>query len=217
MSKDKIINPAYRIETKRLVIRCYNPSDAKLLEEAVTQSLEHLKPWMPWAHNEPVSIEARTKAMQGFRGRFDLGESYVYGIFNPEETRLLGGTGLHPRIGENQLEIGYWIHKDFINQGLITESTAALTKVAFEIIHVHRVEIHCDSGNLASAAIPHKLGYVHEGTLREKTPFLDHWSDSMVWGLLEREYPNSPAAKVEVKVFGTNGERLINNYPQQLR
>lgn len=31
----------------------------------------------------------------------------------------------------------------------------------------------------------------------------------MVWGLLESEYPNSPAAKVEVKVFGASGEQLV--------
>jgi RimJ/RimL family protein N-acetyltransferase len=208
MTDLKISNPAYRIETKRLVIRCYNPSDAKLLEEAVLQSLEHLKPWMPWAHNEPVSLEERTKAVQRFRGRFDLGESYVYGIFNPEETRLLGGTGFHPRIGENQLEIGYWIHKDFVNQGLATEVTAALTRVAFEIIHVHKVEIRCDPGNQASAAVPRKLGFVYEGTLREDTRFLEGWSDSMVWGMLESEYSTSPAARAEVKVFGASGERL---------
>jgi hypothetical protein len=31
----------------------------------------------------------------------------------------------------------------------------------------------------------------------------------MIWGLLESEYPTSPAAKAEVKVFGASGERLI--------
>ena len=206
---DTIPNPAYRIETKRLVIRCYNPVDSKLLEQSVMESLEHLKPWMAWAHNEPVSLEARTKAVQSFRGKFDLGENYIYGIFNADETRLLGGTGLHTRVGENQFEIGYWIHKDFINQGLVTESSAALTKVAFEICRVHRVEIHCDPGNVASAAIPRKLGYTHEGTLRQKTPFLDGWSDSMVWGMLESEYPTSSAAKADVKVFGASRERLV--------
>ena len=209
MTDSKIPNPAYRIETKRLVIRCYNPSDAKMLEEAVIQSLEHLKPWMPWAHDEPIPLEGRIQAMQRFRGRFDLGESFVYGIFNPEETRLLGGTGLHPRSGEDQLEIGYWIHKDFINQGLVTESSAALTKVAFEICHVHKVEIRCDPRNLASAAVPRKLGFTYEGTIRQDTRFLDHWDDSMVWGLLESEYPNSPAARAEVKVFGASGEQLF--------
>jgi len=209
MSEPVVINPAYRIETKRLVVRCYQPSDATLLADSVSQSVEHLKPWMPWAHNEPEPFEEKAKRVLYFRGSFDTQKDYVYGIFNREETRLLGGTGLHTRLGENQLEIGYWIHKDFVKQGLVTESTAALIKVAFEIVHVHRIEIHCDPRNLASAAVPRKLGFTHEGTLRAKTPFLDRWSDSMVWGLLDSEYPNSPAVKAEVKAFDAAGAALI--------
>lgn len=208
MSDAKIQNPAYRIETKRLVVRCYNPTDAHMLADSVRESLEHLKPWMPWAHNEPEPFEEKVKRLHSFRGKFDLQQDYVYGIFNREETRLLGGTGLHTRLSENELEIGYWIHKDFVNQGLVTESTAALVKVAFEIIHVHRIEIHCDPGNLASAAVPRKLGFTHEGTLRAKTSFLDGWSDSMIWGLLESEYANSPSVKAEIKVFDTLGNAL---------
>lgn len=209
MSDAKIQNPVYRIETKRLVLRCYNPSDAQMLADSVTESVEHLKPWMPWAHNEPQGIEAREERLRNYRGMFDLQQDYVYGIFNREETRLLGGTGLHTRLGESQLEIGYWVHKDFVNQGLATESTAALVKVAFEIIHVHRIEIHCDPGNLASAAVPRKLGFTHEGTLRAKTRFLDNWSDSMIWGLLESEYLNSPSAKAEINIFDAVSHALL--------
>ena len=209
MSGPEISNPAYRIETKRLVVRCYNPSDVQMLAESVSENIEHLKPWMPWAHAEPEPIEEKEKRLRRFRGMFDLGQDYIYGIFNPEETRLLGGTGLHTRLGENELEIGYWIHKDFINHDLVTESTAALIKVAFEIIHIHRLEIHCDPANYASAAIPRKLGFTHEGTLRAKTRFLERWSDSMIWGLLENEYPDSQASKAEIKVFDAVGHPLL--------
>jgi RimJ/RimL family protein N-acetyltransferase len=204
-----INNPAYRIETERLVLRCYQPSDARLLAESVSESVEHLKPWMPWAHAEPEPFEEKEKRMLRFRGLFDMGEDYIYGIFNPEETKLLGGTGLHTRLGAHELEIGYWMHKDFINKGLVTESTSALIQVAFEILHVHRIEIHCDPENFASASIPRKLGFTHEGTLRQKTPFLDHWSDSMIWGLLESEYPNSPSAKIKIKAFDAHGKSLL--------
>ena len=51
MNPPEFSNPAYRIETKRLVVRCYDPSDAPLLAESVTESLEHLRPWMPWVYN----------------------------------------------------------------------------------------------------------------------------------------------------------------------
>jgi RimJ/RimL family protein N-acetyltransferase len=209
MSDPEFSNPAYRIETKRLVVRCYNPSDASLLAESVTQSLEHLRPWMPWVYNEPEPIEAKVRRLKRFRGLFDLGQDFIYAIFNRDDTKLIGGTGLHTRLGESELEIGYWIHKDYINQGLVTESTAALVKIAFELIHIHRIEIHCDPGNLASAAIPRKLGFTHEGTLRAKTRFLDGWSDSMIWGLLETEYPDSPSSRVELTAFDANGKQVL--------
>jgi RimJ/RimL family protein N-acetyltransferase len=209
MTGPEFSNPAYRIETKRLVVRCYNPSDASLLAESVTQSLEHLRPWMPWVYNEPEPIEDKVRRLKRFRGLFDLGQDFIYGIFNRDDTQLIGGTGLHTRLGESELEIGYWIHKDYINLGLVTESTAALVKVAFELIHIHRIEIHCDPGNFASAAIPRKLGFTHEGTLRAKTRFLDGWSDSMIWGLLETEYPDSPSARVELSAFDANGQQVL--------
>ena len=209
MSQPNISNPAYRIETARLVVRCYEPADATLLAEAVTENVEHLKPWMPWAHAEPEPFEVKVARVNRFRGLFDLQQDYVYGIFNKEGTRQLGGSGLHTRLGDDQLEIGYWIHKDFINQGLVTESTAALVRVAFEIIHIHRLEIHCDPGNFASASIPRKLRFTHEGTLRAKTRFLDRWSDSMIWGLLEEEYPGSPSSRADIRVFDARGTQLL--------
>ena len=209
MSPVALLNSAYRIETRRLVVRCYNPSDVQMLADSVTESVEHLRPWMPRSYNEPEPIEVKLDRLKRFRGMFDLGQDFVYGIFNLEETRLLGGTGLHTRLGESELEIGYWIHKDFTNQGLVTESTAALVKVAFEILHVHRLEIHCDPANHASAAIPRKLGFTHEGTLRAKTPFLDRWSDSMIWGLLESEYPSSQSARAEIRAFDAAGRQVL--------
>lgn len=208
MNDSKIVNPAYRIETERLVIRCYQPSDAQLLADSVRDSVEHLKPWIPWVHNEPEPFEEKVKRVLRFRGSFDMQQDYVYGIFNREETRLLGGTGLHTRLNEKQLEVGYWIHRDFIKQGFAVESAAALVKAAFEIIRVHRIEIHCDPRNHASAAVPRKLGFTHEGTLRAKTPFLDGWSDSMIWGLLDSEYLNSPSAKAKIKAFDAAGAAL---------
>ena len=209
MNPPEFSNPAYRIETKRLLVRCYNPSDAPLLAESVMESLEHLQPWMPWVYNEPEPAEEKVRRLKRFRGLFDLGQDFIYGIFNPEETKLIGGTGLHTRLSESELEIGYWIHKDYINQGLVTESTAALIKVAFELIHIHRIEIHCDPRNVASAAIPRKLGFTHEGTLRAKTRFLDGWSDSMIWGLLDAEYPDSPSSQAEIKAFDANGQQVL--------
>ncbi len=202
--------PAYRVYTRRLLLRCWNPSDAPLLKAAIDASLDHLRPWMLWAKNEPATLSAKVEQLRRCRGNFDLGQDFVYGIFSRDETRVLGGSGLHTRAGEGALEIGYWIHVDYINQGLATEVAAALTKVAFEINRVKRVEIHCDPANLRSAAVPGKLGFVQEATLRQRMLTADGQPrDAMLWTLLADEYPASVAAAAEIEAFDVVGQRIV--------
>jgi RimJ/RimL family protein N-acetyltransferase len=88
------VTPPYRIETERLVLRCYEPEDAALLKEAVDASLEHLQPWMPWARFEPQSLDQKIGLLRGMRSRFDRDGDDVFGVFDPDEERLLGGSGL---------------------------------------------------------------------------------------------------------------------------
>jgi RimJ/RimL family protein N-acetyltransferase len=201
--------PAYRIQTQRLIIRCWQPSDAALLKAAIEESLDHLRPWMPWAQDEPQELQDRVGWLRRARGKFDMDRDFVYGIFSPDESQVLGGTGLHTRVGESAREIGYWIHQDYINQGLATETAAALTKVAFEVDEVNRVEIHCDPQNVRSAAIPRKLGFVHEATLRQRVADADgERRDTMIWTLFADEYPTSPAASAEIEAFDAIGQRI---------
>lgn len=207
---DSISGPAYRIITPRLVIRCWQPRDAALLKEAVDASKEHLIRFMPWAQNEPTSLEEKIAKMRSFRGHFDLGQDYIYGIFNPDETRVLGGTGLHLRSGTDVREIGYWIHKDFIRQGLATETSAALTRVAFEVDGVRRVEIHMVVENVASMAVPRKLGFTHEATLRQHSLLADGlYHDSMIWSIFRGEYLASPCAHAQVEAYDAFNRRLL--------
>jgi len=209
-SSNSIPGPAYRIVTPRLVIRCPVPMDVSLLDKAIKQSLDHLLPWMLWAKREPVSLQERIEFLRHVRGNFDLGIDFGYLIFNPSETLLLGGTGLHTRAGQGAREIGYWIHKDHLNQGYATEVSAALTKVAFEIDHVTRVEIHCDPRNIQSASIPRKLGFIHEATLHNRfEDTLGNLRDSMVWTLFEEIYPTSLASKADIQAFDVIGRRII--------
>lgn len=209
-----ISKPAYRIETKRLVVRCWEPGDAPLLKIAVEASIDHLLPWMPWAVDEPGELQTKIDLLRRFRGDFDLGRDFVYGIFDAAERAVLGGTGLHTRAGEGALEIGYWIHVDHINQGLATEAAGALTRVAFEAHRVQRVEIHCASENLASASVPRKLRFVHEATLRRRVRDAEgEPRDTMVWTLLNDEYPSSPAAEQPISAFDAIGRRILASVP----
>ena len=205
------LGPAYRIESERLVIRCYNPKDALYLQKAVQESVEHLRPWMPWVKDEPEELKVKIERLRLFRADFDLSKNYIYGVFDPNETELVGGTSLHPRVGSNAFEIGYWTHVNHVNKGYATEISAALTKVAFEIEHVNRVEIHCDPKNIISATIPKKLGYVYEATLRNRSESIEgELIDSMIWSIIREEYLKSPAAKAKIVAYDVFGNLIIS-------
>lgn len=64
---------------------------------------------MPWAENEPEELERKIRRSRKYRADFDLDRDFVYGIWNADENRVLGGTGLHTRVGEGAREIGYSI------------------------------------------------------------------------------------------------------------
>jgi RimJ/RimL family protein N-acetyltransferase len=207
-----LTDPPYRIETERLVLRCWDPAEAPKLAASVEASLDHLRPWMPWAHAYPQPLEDTVALLRGFRGRFDLGKDFAYGIFSPDESEVLGGTGLHPRGGEGSFEIGYWVRADESGRGLGTEATAALTRIAFELCGAERVDIRCDPANAASRAIPRKLGYTEEGTLRRRLhgPAGDpRRRDAVIYSMFEGELAQSPAASAEVRAFDALGTRLV--------
>jgi RimJ/RimL family protein N-acetyltransferase len=198
----------YRIETPRLVIRCYDPRDAALLKQAVDESLEHLRPWMPWAQYEPTSLADKVQRLRLMRGNFDLDSDYTVGVFNPDETRLLGGAGLHKRHEPGALEIGYWIHAGHTGQGYASEVAAALTQVAFGCLDSHRVEIRCDPNNLASQAVPRKLGYMHEATLQRRETTTDgHPRDTMIWTMFQTDNQAEPS---ELMLYDSTGTAIIS-------
>jgi RimJ/RimL family protein N-acetyltransferase len=199
----------YRIETERLVIRCYEPRDAPLLKDAVDSSLEHLRPWMPWVEVEPQTLEEKTELLRGFRSAFDAGENFTYGIFSADGSEQLGGTGLHARIGEGGLEIGYFVRASATRQGFITESTAALTRVGFEICEADRIEIRIEPGNDASFGVPRKLGFVEEATLRRRLPGRvgGPLRDVTIFTMFREDF--DPALAPKLRAFDAAGRQLL--------
>ena len=189
------------------MIRCYSPADAILLKEAVDSSLDHLRPWMPWTPDEPEELEVIVERLRRFRASFDLGENFVYGIFSPDESRVLGGTGLHARVGDDAFEIGYWLRADAAGRGLATEISAVLTRVAFEVCGVDRVEIRVEPGNERSLKVPRKLGFVEEATLRRRLPARlgQALRDVVVSSMLVEELPGSPCATAAFRGFDAAG------------
>ena len=204
-------DPPYRIVTERLVVRCWEPRDAPLLKEAVDSSLDDLRPWMPWAYDEPQTVDEKVQLLRRFRGQFDLGEGFVFGLFSPDESEVVGGSGLHRRVGEGAFEIGYWIRSSRAGSGLATEVAAALSRVGFELCGADRIEIHTEPGNERSIAIPRKLGYVEEARLRRRLYAAPGGEprDAVIFTLFRADYPGTAAAAAQLEAYDALGERVL--------
>jgi len=193
------------------VARCWEPRDAPLLKEAVDSSIDHLLPWMPWAADEPQTLDEKVQLLRRFRGQFDLGQNFVYGLFSRDESEVVGGSGFHKRDGDDAFEIGYWIRASREREGLTTEVTAALTRVGFELSGVDRIEIQCEPANERSMRIPLKLGYREEARMRRRlyaAPGSEP-RDVVVFTLFRNELAESPAASAQLEAYDALGRRVL--------
>jgi ribosomal-protein-serine acetyltransferase len=142
-----------------LVLRRWRTDDADVeaLDRAIVASLDHLRPWMPWIANEPLSLNDRRQLIDGWTRQWEDGGDVVLGIF--EEDVAVGSCGLHHRGDPDTLHIGYWVHFDHVRRGIATRAARALTEMAFTVPGIEWVEIHHDQANVASAGVPRRLGF----------------------------------------------------------
>jgi RimJ/RimL family protein N-acetyltransferase len=138
-----------------------NAGDLEELVEAVNDSLEHLRPWMPWAQ-QPATPESIGAFLQQADATWREGREFQFAIRGPRQAAprsLIGFCGLHDRVGAGALEIGYWVRVDCTGRGVATGAATLLAAEALALEGVTRVEIRCDEGNVRSAAIPPRLGF----------------------------------------------------------
>ncbi|MGO8685751.1 MAG: GNAT family N-acetyltransferase [Candidatus Dormibacteria bacterium] len=142
-----------------LILRRWRPADAEAQARAIAESLDHLRPWLPWA--AATTVEERRATLALWEQAWDTGGDLVYGLFLGP--LVVGGCGLHRRIGPDGLEIGYWVHAAHTRRGHATAAASALTTTAFALAGVTVVEIHHDRANVASEAVPRRLGFALVG------------------------------------------------------
>lgn len=151
---------------KRVIVRPYRQGDGPALFEAVEESREHIRPWLPWG-DQHQSVEDSQDYVTQCMAKWLLRENLSLGIWEKETGRCLGGTGLHPHSWEaRHFEIGYWLRLSAEGRGYMTEAVRLLTEYAFTDLKTNRLVIRCDERNERSAAVPQRLGYVCEALRR---------------------------------------------------
>lgn len=156
------------IFTERLHIRMPLPGDGKVVFEAVQASIEELKPWLPFAKYEQTETNTETNIRESY-AKFIKREDLRLLIFLKETNQFIGSSGLHnPNWKVPKFEIGYWMDTRFGGQGYMTEAVQGITEYAFHELKARRLEIRCDTLNHKSRAIPERLGFTLEGTLKNE-------------------------------------------------
>ena len=171
--------PNELIEHAPVTLRRYRAEDADALFQAVTESLDHLRPWLPWAAE--YSRESAEEFLAGSVKDWDEGTAYNYAIVTGDA--LVGSIGLMTRCGPGGLEIGYWVRSAYTGRGLATAATAALVGQAFGLPGVDWVEIVHDELNVASGQIPRKLGFTEAGRRPLDAPSPSGTGTGVVWRL----------------------------------
>lgn len=156
----------FPILTPRLLIRPPAPGDGRAHYEAVAESIDGLRPWLPWTRRE-IGVEASEAGCREARALFEKREDLRLFLFERASGRFVGGSGLHRVDWEHRIfEIGYWVRKSRAGRGCATEAANAIARYAFAALGARRVSIHCNASNAASRAVAERLGFPLEGILR---------------------------------------------------
>jgi ribosomal-protein-serine acetyltransferase len=171
-------------DDSELVLR--SQTDAERFFRLTDTNRTYLRPWLPWVdHTNAIEDTAEyiRKCEAGFRAgtQIDVGIRY--------KGDWVGSVGLNDISKEDRkAEIGYWLAEDAQGKGTMTRAVQALVDHGFSQLDLNRIWIRCAAENEKSAAVPRRLGFTHEGTLRQNERVYDHFEDQMVWSLLRSEW-----------------------------
>jgi RimJ/RimL family protein N-acetyltransferase len=173
------------LETERLRLRPFTDEDGDALfalhSDAVVLRYWDSPPWTDPARPDAFLAVCRRLADEGTGARVVI-ELHSDGTF-------LGWCGLsrwEPDLRSAALT--YILAESAWGHGYATEAARALLRWAFDTLDLNRVQAEADTRNVASRRVLEKLGFVHEGTLREDCVVNGEVSDSDVFGLLRREW-----------------------------
>jgi len=138
-------------------LRRWRGADADTVYRVASDCLDHLRPWMPWAHGYDRAEAARFMAL--CEHDWDNGLAYHYAVLS--DGAVAGSCGMMRRVGAGSdgMEIGYWLHPAYTGRGLATDASAALVEQAFALPGVDQVVIVHDVANTSSRGIPRRLGF----------------------------------------------------------
>lgn len=175
--------------TARLELRPYRRRDVDGFIDAVHESLPELEQWLPWVHRRYGRAEA-LRFVRDSAAAWIEGRAHDFAIrFRETPEHHVGNISVWPTSEREQSgEMGYWIRTGDTGHGIASEAGARVLQVGFEELQLHRITLRIAVGNLQSERVARKLGFIHEGLLRQEVLIKGAWVDHTLWAMLEDEY-----------------------------
>lgn len=152
------------IETERLILQMPKAGFGLKLHEAIIDGYPDYIKWLSWSKTVPT-IEMIEEECRRHHADFILREFIRYLIIEKDTQRIVGRCAF-PSFQANwsipQFGISYFITQNCRKNGYASEASQAMVELAFDVLSAKKVEIFCDSENVASTMIPKKLGFALE-------------------------------------------------------
>jgi ribosomal-protein-serine acetyltransferase len=162
-------------------LRLVREGDADELQALIDANREHLAPWMPWAAGQG---EVETLAFLR-RARRQLQANDGFQAALTVDGEIAGIAGFHSVDWLSRTtSIGYWLAAARQGRGTMTAAVRALSRHALDVWELNRVEIRVAVENRRSRAIPERLGFREEATMRRAERVGDRSLDLVVYSLV---------------------------------
>ena len=161
------------IVTPRLTLCQPDVSGAKKYFDAVTESMNEIKLWLPWARYYPTISQVEEYIREcgvNWVTKTNNNFGLPLWIIEKESGEFIGNiTMWNINWDIPKFEFGYWCRTSKTKNGYITEAVNALTQYCFTELGVRRIEIRCEINNIRAQVIPKSLGFDLDGILRNST------------------------------------------------
>lgn len=177
------------LRTGSLVLRPPSVHDIDALYQAAQESIQDLRCWMPWAH-EDYSRSDTTSYVEAQPQAWQNGEEYSFLIQESGSSTVLGCCGLNRFEWINRrANLGYWIRTLAAGRGIATRAAKLVAHFGFEPLQLQRIEIVAGVGNLASQRVAEKIGALRECIARNRCRVNEQPMDAVVYSLVPGDSP----------------------------
>ncbi len=176
------------LETQRLILRPYTLDDAKLVQ-LLAGDKEIAKTTLLIPH--PYGDGEAEKWISTHKSSFEKKESVTFAIVSKPDNLLIGGIGLTLTMNHERAEMGYWLGKDFWNQGFTSEAGKAVLDYGFEEFKLNRIDAHHFHNNPSSGKVLQKIGMKYEGRQAQYIKKWGEFLDILMYGFLREDWEKS--------------------------